>query len=86
MLARKAAASHGMGQWPPSRMDIPANREDLSGVGDVHAVQASFRRGTSRPRFLGAWPVSPDLRHFRKIMAAVEGDSFEMSEARTGKP
>jgi len=28
MLARKAAASHGIGQWPPRRMDIPANRED----------------------------------------------------------
>jgi hypothetical protein len=87
MLVRKAAASHGMRQWPPRRMDIPANREDPPTSAAVHAgVRVKKACGISRRRFLGAWPVSPDLRHFRKIMAAVEGESFEMSEARTGKP
>jgi hypothetical protein len=33
ILVRKAAASHGTGQWPPRRMDIPANREDRIGTG-----------------------------------------------------
>ncbi|MEH2540921.1 hypothetical protein V1278_006059 [Bradyrhizobium sp. AZCC 1577] len=28
MLARKAAASPRVRQWPPGRMDIPENRED----------------------------------------------------------
>jgi hypothetical protein len=42
------------------------------------------------PRFLDTfsdlWPFSPDLRHFRRIMAAVKFESIEMSEARAGKP
>jgi hypothetical protein len=86
-LARKAVASHGMRQWPQRRMDIPANREDPGCIGCRSCgVSVKKARGTSRPRFLGAWLFSPDLRHFRWIMTAVKFESFEMSEARAGKP
>jgi hypothetical protein len=27
--------------------------------------------------FSDLWPFSPDLRHFRRIMAAVEGESMK---------
>jgi hypothetical protein len=38
------------------------------------------------PPFLGLWPFSPDLRHFRWIMAAVELEPTEMNEAQASKP
>jgi hypothetical protein len=38
MLASKAAASRGMRQWLPRRMDIPANREDPAYLAAVHAM------------------------------------------------
>jgi hypothetical protein len=38
------------------------------------------------PQFFDAWPFSPDLRHFRRIVAAVELEPIEMNEPRAIKP
>jgi hypothetical protein len=84
MLARKAVASHGVRQWPPLRMDIPANREDPPASIAVHGE--SETSWNPPPQFRDAWRFSLDLRHFRRGMAAVELESIEMSETRAGKP
>jgi len=83
MLARKAVASHGIRQWPPRRMDIPANREDPACIDccwwcvAVDGAWAWTRPAwrNQPPRFLARsffrWPFSLDLRHFRRIIGAV---------------
>jgi hypothetical protein len=85
MLARKAVASHGIRQSPSRRMDIPANREDPACT-DRRSLYERETSWNPPPQFLDAWPFSPDLRHFRRGMAAVELESIEMSETRAGKP
>jgi hypothetical protein len=85
MLARKAAASRGIRQSPPRRMHIPENREDPACIGRRSSCEREASWNQS-PQFREAWPFSPDLRHFRRIMAAVERESIEMSETRADKP
>ena len=85
MLARKAAVSRGIRQSPSSRMDIPANREDPA-CSDRRSSCEREAWWNQPPQFLDAWPFSPDLRHFRRTMAAVERESIEMSETRADKP
>jgi hypothetical protein len=66
-------------------MDIPANREDPACT-DRRSLYERETSWNPPPQFLDAWPFSPDLRHFRRITAAVELESIEMSETRAGKP
>ena len=85
MLARKAVALRGARQSPSRRMDIPANREDPSCIDRCSPCECETSWNPP-PQFLDAWRFSPDLRHFRRGMAAVELESIEMSETRAGKP
>jgi hypothetical protein len=49
MSARKAAVSRGMGQWPPRRMDIPANREDPACIGRCSCIAGVNKAGVVEP-------------------------------------
>jgi hypothetical protein len=66
-------------------MDIPAKREDPACT-DRRSLYERETSWNPPPQFLDAWRFSPDLRHFRRGMAAVELESIEMSETRAGKP
>jgi hypothetical protein len=59
-------------------MDLPANREDPSGIGR-RSCRVSAKCSAMEPpqQFPGAWPFSPDLRHFTAITAALRLESID---------
>jgi hypothetical protein len=66
-------------------MDIPAKREDPACT-DRRSLYERETSWNPPPQVLDAWRFSPDFRHFRRGLAAVELESIEMSETRAGKP
>jgi hypothetical protein len=63
-------------------MDIPANREDPGCTGRCCSRISVNEAGVAEPaaRLLDTWPFSPDLRHFRSIMAAVKLKSIDIDD------